>query len=62
VTIVGLFNFQVVGAYSLAATLILFFTGFERRRIFRNDDSVAVLQTRHEVLPYPPACFSSRPA
>lgn len=48
VTIVGLFNFQVVGAYSLAATLILFFTGLNAAAFSAMMTPVAVLQTRHE--------------
>jgi O-antigen/teichoic acid export membrane protein len=48
VTIVGLFNFQAVGAYSIAATLIMFFTGLIGAAFSAMLAPVAVLQARQE--------------
>jgi O-antigen/teichoic acid export membrane protein len=48
VTIVGLFNFQAVGAYSIAMTLITFFTGLTGAAFSALLAPVAVLQTRQE--------------
>jgi O-antigen/teichoic acid export membrane protein len=48
VTIVGFFNFQAVGAYSLAATLIMFFTGLNAAAFSAMMAPVAVLQTRKD--------------
>jgi O-antigen/teichoic acid export membrane protein len=48
VTIVGFFNFQAVGAYSLAATLIMFFTGLIGAAFSAMLAPVAVLQARQQ--------------
>ncbi len=48
VTIVGLFNFPAVGAYSIAATLIMFFTGLIGAAFSAMLAPIAVLQARHE--------------
>ncbi|MGP8173716.1 MAG: hypothetical protein ACLP7O_04105 [Terracidiphilus sp.] len=48
VTIVGFFNFQAVGAYSIAATLIMFFTGLIGAAFSAMLAPVAVLQARQE--------------
>lgn len=48
VTIVGLFKFQAVGAYSIAATLIMFFTGLNGAAFSAMLAPVAVLQARQE--------------
>jgi O-antigen/teichoic acid export membrane protein len=48
VTIVGLFNFPATGAYSIAATLILFFTGISGAAFSAMMAPVAVLQARQE--------------
>jgi len=48
VTIVGLFKFQAVGAYSIATTLILFFTGLNSAAFSALMAPVAVLQARQE--------------
>ncbi len=48
VTIVGLFNFPAVGAYSIAATLIMFFTGLNGAAFSAMLAPVAVLQARRE--------------
>jgi O-antigen/teichoic acid export membrane protein len=48
VTIVGLFNFPATGAYSIAATLILFFTGLIGAAFSAIMAPVAVLQARQE--------------
>lgn len=48
VTIIGLFNFQAVGAYSIAATLIMFFTGLISAAFSAILAPVAVLQARQE--------------
>jgi len=48
VTIVGLFNFQAVGAYSIAATLIMFFTGLIGAAFSAMLAPVAVMQARQE--------------
>ena len=48
VTIVGIFNFQAVGAYSIAATLIMFFTGLIAAGFSAMLAPVAVLQARQE--------------
>jgi O-antigen/teichoic acid export membrane protein len=48
VTIVGLFSFKAVGAYSIAATLIMFFTGLNSAAFSAMLAPVAILQTRHE--------------
>jgi O-antigen/teichoic acid export membrane protein len=48
VTIVGLFRFQAVGAYSIAATLVMFFTGLIGAAFSAMLAAVAVLQARHE--------------
>lgn len=51
VTIVGLFNFKAVGAYSIAATLIMFFTGLNAAAFSAILAPVAVLQARQEYGP-----------
>ncbi len=48
VTIIGLFKFQAVGAYSIATTLILFFTGLNGAAFSALMAPVAVLQARQE--------------
>jgi O-antigen/teichoic acid export membrane protein len=48
VTIVGFFNFKVVGAYSIAATLIMFFTGLNAAAFSAFMAPVAVLQARQD--------------
>jgi O-antigen/teichoic acid export membrane protein len=48
VTIIGFFNFQAVGAYSIAATLIMFFTGLIGAAFSAVLAPVAVLQARQE--------------
>jgi O-antigen/teichoic acid export membrane protein len=48
VTIVGLFNFEAVGAYSIAATIIAFFTGLNSSAFSAMLAPVAVLQARKE--------------
>ncbi len=48
VTIVGFFNFQAVGAYSIAATLIMFFTGLIAAAFSAMLAPIAVLQARRE--------------
>jgi len=48
VTIVGLFDFKAVGAYSIAATLIMFFTGLNSAAFSAMLAPVAVLQARQE--------------
>jgi O-antigen/teichoic acid export membrane protein len=48
VTIVGLFNFSSVGAYSIATTLILFFTGLISAAYSAMLAPLAVLQARNE--------------
>jgi O-antigen/teichoic acid export membrane protein len=46
VTIVGLFNFQAVGAYSIAATLVMFFSGMNNAAFSAMLAPVAVMQAR----------------
>jgi O-antigen/teichoic acid export membrane protein len=53
VTIVGLFDFHAVGAYSIAATLIMFFTGLVSAGYSAMLAPIAVLQARHDY-----ACIS----
>jgi O-antigen/teichoic acid export membrane protein len=48
VTIIGLFNFKAVGAYSIAATLIMFFTGLNSAAFSAFMAPVAVLQARQD--------------
>jgi len=48
VTIVGFFNFQAVGAYSIASTFIMFFTGLTGAAFSAMLAPVAVLQARRE--------------
>ncbi len=48
VTIVGLFKFQATGAYSIASTLIMFFTGLNGAAFSAMLAPVAVMQTRLE--------------
>ena len=48
VTIVGMFDFKAVGAYSIAATLIMFFTGLNAAAFSAMLAPVAVLQARQE--------------
>lgn len=48
VTIVGLFEFQAAGAYSIAATLIMFFTGLIYAVYAAMLAPIAVMQARHE--------------
>ncbi len=48
VTIVGLFNFKAIGAYSIAATLIMFFTGLNGAAFSAMLAPVAVLQARED--------------
>jgi len=48
VTIVGLFNFQAVGAYSIAVTLIMFFTGLNAAAFSAMLAPIAVLQARQD--------------
>jgi len=48
VTIVGLFDFKATGAYSLAATLIMFFTGLNSSAFSAMLAPVAVMQERKE--------------
>jgi len=48
VTIVGLFQFQAVGAYSIAATLVMFYTGLLAAAFSAMMAPVAVLQARKE--------------
>jgi O-antigen/teichoic acid export membrane protein len=48
VTIVGLFRFQAVGAYSIAATFIMFFTGLIGAAFSAMLAPIAVLQARQE--------------
>jgi O-antigen/teichoic acid export membrane protein len=48
VTIVGLFRFSAVGAYSNAATLIMFFTGLINAAYSAMLAPMAVLQARHD--------------
>jgi O-antigen/teichoic acid export membrane protein len=48
VTIVGYFSFSAVGTYSIAATLIAFFTGLNSAVFYALVSPVAVLQVRHD--------------
>jgi O-antigen/teichoic acid export membrane protein len=48
VTLVGLFNFKAVGAYSIASTLVMFFTGLVGAAFSAMMAPVAVLQARQE--------------
>ena len=48
VTIVGIFNFPATGAYSIAETLIMFFTGLSGAAFSAVMAPVAVLQARQE--------------
>jgi O-antigen/teichoic acid export membrane protein len=48
VTLVGLFNFQAVGAYSIAATLLVFYTGLVGAAFGAMMAPIAVLQARKE--------------
>jgi O-antigen/teichoic acid export membrane protein len=48
VTIVGIYNFKAVGAYSIAATLIMFVTGLNGAAFSAMLAPVAVLQARQE--------------
>jgi O-antigen/teichoic acid export membrane protein len=48
VTIIGLFKFQAIGAYSIATTLILFFTGLNSAAFSALMAPVAVMQARQE--------------
>lgn len=48
VTLVGLFNFQAVGAYSIAATLLMFYTGLVGAAFGAMLAPIAVLQARQE--------------
>lgn len=48
VTIVGLFRFQAVGAYSIAATLVMFYTGLLAAAFSAMMAPVAILQARKE--------------
>jgi O-antigen/teichoic acid export membrane protein len=50
VTIVGLFNFNAVGAYSIASTLIMIFTGLIGAAFSAMLAPVAVMQARQEYL------------
>jgi O-antigen/teichoic acid export membrane protein len=50
VTLVGLFNFQAAGAYSIASTLIMFFTGLNGAAFSAMLAPVAILQARREFL------------
>jgi O-antigen/teichoic acid export membrane protein len=50
VAIVGLFSFRAVGAYSIAATLIMFFTGLIGAAFSAMLAPVAVMQAREEYL------------
>ena len=48
VTLVGLFNFEAVGAYSIAATLLMFYTGLVSAAFGAMMAPIAVLQARRE--------------